>query len=61
MHAAEFYTKTVFSKFVDHMKQGAKYDVVEIVPRRKYRLDHVDPQTREKGYCVSYMSETTTL
>ncbi|XP_034595561.1 protein FAR1-RELATED SEQUENCE 5 isoform X3 [Setaria viridis] len=54
-HAAEFYTKTMLGKFVDHMKQGAKYDVVEIVPRRKYRLDHVDPLSCDKWYRSSYM------
>lgn len=54
-HAAEFYTKTMLGKFVDHMKQGAKYDVVEIVPRRKYRLDHVDPLSCDKWYRASYM------
>lgn len=53
-HAAAFYTRTMLQKFVEHIKLGASYDVLEISPRKKYRLDHVDDLPRDEWSPTSY-------
>jgi len=56
-HAAEFYTKTMLRKFVEHIKAAASYIVEEIVPRSKYRLVHIDATNREKWCRGTYEVE----
>lgn len=55
-HAVAFYTRTMLQKFVEQIRLGVSYDVFEIIPRRKYRLDHVknDLLRRDEWSRVSY-------
>ncbi|KAJ1261136.1 hypothetical protein BS78_09G005100 [Paspalum vaginatum] len=53
-HAAAFYTRTMLQRIVGHIKLGASYDVIEIIPRKKYRLDRVDDLPHDKWSRISY-------
>lgn len=56
-HAASYYTRTMLHMFVEHMRLGAAYDVFEIIPKQKYRLEHVDAARRDEWSRVTYLVE----
>ncbi|PNT71052.1 hypothetical protein BRADI_2g22227v3, partial [Brachypodium distachyon] len=54
MHAATIYTSVMLEMFSEHIFDSAGYNVIEVVPNKKYLTVHFDASRREKWSKVHY-------